>query len=93
MIQSIVNCQIAYARALIVDRQALAEAQDAGDIVRAEEILLDAFRTDMRPLLAAVREEMGVAMDPLAAYRKSGYLEKVAAERGAAGGGSGYPGA
>ena len=93
MIQSIVNCQIAYARALIVDRQALAEAQDAGDIVGAEEILLDAFRTDMRPLLAAVREEMGVAMDPLAAYRKSGYLEKVAAERGAAGGGSGYPGA
>ncbi len=93
MIQSIVNCQIAYARALIVDRQALAEAQDAGDIVGAEEILLDAFRTDMRPLLAAVREEMGVAMDPLAAYRKSGYMEKVAAERGAAGGGSGYPGA
>lgn len=93
MVQSIVNVQEAYARALIVDRAALAEAQNSGDIVRAEETLLDAYRTDVRPLLAAVREEMGVPVDPVRAYRQSGYLEKVAAERGAAGGGSGYPGA
>ncbi len=92
MVQSIVNVQVAYAQALIVDRAALAEAQQTGDIVRAEETLLAAFRTDVRPLLAAVREEMGVPVDPLAAYRQSGYLAKVAAERGTAGrGSSGYP--
>jgi len=94
MIQSVVNIQTAYARALLVDRKALNEAQMSGNIVTAEEVLLEAYRTDVRPLLAAVREEMGVPEDPLAAYRASGYQEKVAAERG---GGraeaSGYPGA
>jgi len=94
MIQSIVNVQTAYARALLIDRSKLAESQLAGDVVTAEETLLSAFRTDVRPLLAAVREEMGLGPDPLAAYRASGYYEKICAEREPlAGAASGYPGA
>ncbi len=95
MIQSVVNVQEAYARALLVDRKKLAEAQLAGDVVTAEETLLDAYRTDVRPLLAAVRDEMGLAPDPLTAYRASGYYEKILAERHPAdsGGAGGYPGA
>jgi len=94
MIQSVLNVQLAYAQALIVDRPALAAAQAEGDIVRAEEVLLDAYRTDVRPLLAVVREEMGLHPDPLAAYRTSGYYEKICAERPlAGGGGSGFQGA
>ena len=94
MIQSIVNVQIAYARALLIDRRKLTEAQLAGDVVAAEETLLDAFRTDVRPLLAALREEMGRAPDPLAAYRASGYYKRICAERqSVAGAASGYPGA
>ena len=94
MIQSVVNVQVAYARALLIDRKKLLEAQIAGDTVVAEETLLAAFRTDVRPLLAAVREEMGLDPDPLVTYRASGYYEKICAEREPlAGDGSGYPGA
>jgi len=94
MIQSIVNVQMAYARALLIDRRRLTEAQLAGDVVTAEETLLAAFRTDVRPLLAVVREEMGLPPDPLVAYRMSGYYERICAERGPViGDGSGYPGA
>jgi len=94
MIQSVVNVQEAYARALLIDRKKLAEAQLSGDVVTAEETVVRAFRTDVTPLLAAVREEMGLGPDPLAAYRASGYAEKVLAERKVvAGGESGYPGA
>jgi L-rhamnose isomerase/sugar isomerase len=92
MIQSVVNIQMAYARALLIDRDKLAEAQSAGAIVEAEETLLDAFRTDVRPLLAQVRLEMGLEPNPLAAFRASGYMDKVRAERGRrAATGSGYP--
>ncbi len=94
MIQSVINVQVAYARALLIDREELRQAQLAGDVVRAEETLLAAFRTDVRPLLCDVREEMGRDPDPLATYRASGYYEKVCAEReSATGDGSGYPGA
>ena len=94
MIQSVVNVQMAYAQALIIDRTTLKKAQLEGDIVTAEETLQAAYRTDVRPLLAQVREEMGLAPDPLAAYRASGYYAKVSAEREKAGtGGAGYPGA
>jgi L-rhamnose isomerase/sugar isomerase len=93
MIQSVVNVQEAYARALLIDRAKLAEAQLSGDIVGAEEVLQNAFRTDVRPLLAQVREEMGASPDPLAAYKASGYYQKVSAERGRKGGsGSGFQG-
>ncbi len=86
MIQSVVACQTQYAKALLVDREALAEAQKNGDVVRAEETLQDAYQADVRPLLAQVRMEMGLDPDPVIAFRESGYSEKVAREReGAAG--------
>lgn len=80
-IQSVVNIQMAYAQALIVDRAALRAAQEAGSIIGGEELLLDAYRTDVRPLLAVVREEMGLQPDPLAAYRASGHYQQICAER------------
>ena len=92
MILSIVNCQVAYAKALLVDRKALAQAQKQGDVLGAHRLLLEAYETDVRPLLRQVRIEMGLDPDPIAAYRASGYGEKIAAERGVARPeGSGYP--
>ena len=81
MILSVMNCQEAYAKALLVPRRELAAAQAAGDVLRAHQLIADAHRTDVRPLLACVREEMGIAVNPLNAYRKSGYEQKIAAER------------
>jgi L-rhamnose isomerase/sugar isomerase len=81
MIQSVLNIQMAFACALIVDREALAQAQTAGDTVGAEEILRQAFDTDVRPLLAHVREALGAVAEPLAVYRQSGYFERIAVER------------
>jgi len=94
MVQSVLNVQAAYARALLVDRRALAEAQGAGDVLGAYRRLTDAYETDVRPLLAQVRREMDLSPDPLAALKASGYEAKIAAERGtaASGGSSGYPG-
>jgi L-rhamnose isomerase/sugar isomerase len=82
MVLSIVNLQEAYAKALLVDRDALRAAQEAGDVLGGHEILLDAYRTDVRPLCARVRAARGAAEDPVAALRAGGYAEKVAAERG-----------
>lgn len=90
MIYSVVNCQEAYAKALCVPRQKLAEAQAAGEVLAAHQILTDAFRTDVRPLLAQVREELGVPVDPIAAHRASGYDAKVAQERGLSQSSGGY---
>lgn len=84
MIYSVLNCQEAYARSLLVPRARLAEAQATGDVLEAHRILTDTFRIDVRPLLARVREEMGVPADPLTAYRASGYEQKIRAERGLA---------
>jgi L-rhamnose isomerase/sugar isomerase len=84
MIQSVLNIQAAYAKSLLVDRAALAAARSEADAVRAEEILKDAYDTDVRPLLASVRAELGAAADPLAAYRASGYFERIAAARAGA---------
>jgi L-rhamnose isomerase / sugar isomerase len=92
MVLSVLNVQTAYARALIVDRATLAERQAAGDVLGAHRVLTDAFETDVRPLLAQVRVEMGLHPDPIAALKESGYEQKIAAERGtASGGGSGFP--
>lgn len=77
MIQTVMNLQTAYAKALIVNRKALREAQEKGDIIAAERCLVEAFNTDVEPLLAVVREEMGVPADPLNAFLRSGYLEKA----------------
>ncbi len=81
MLLSVMNCQAAYAKALLVDRPALRTAQEAGDDVGAHSILMAAFETDVRPLLAHAREEMGAAADPLAAYKASGYQQEIERER------------
>jgi L-rhamnose isomerase/sugar isomerase len=82
MILSVINCQEAYAKALLVPRQRLAAAQAQGNVLEAHTILTEAYKTDVRPLLAVVREEMGFPADPLHAYKASGYEEKIAKERG-----------
>lgn len=84
IIYSVMNCQEIYAKALLVQRDKLAAAQAAGEVLEAHRIITDGYRTDVRPLLAQVREEMGLPVDPLAAYRSSGYEEKIQAERGLA---------
>ncbi|HLW03411.1 MAG TPA: L-rhamnose isomerase [Ktedonobacterales bacterium] len=93
MIQSIVHIQLAYAKALLVDQQALARAQEAGDVLGAYRVLRAAFETDVRPLLAEARIRQGLDPDPIAAFRQSGYAERVASERALATVTSGYPGA
>jgi L-rhamnose isomerase/sugar isomerase len=81
MVLSVVNLQEAYAKALLVDRGALRAAQEAGDVLAAHAALLDAYRTDVRPLCARARVELGASSDPIADLRASGYAERVAAER------------
>ena len=82
MIQSVEQIQMAYAKALLVDRRALWQAQQEGDIIGAETILRSAFDLDVTPLLVQVRQEMGVPPNPLVAHRESGYAVKTARERG-----------
>ena len=82
MVLSVVNLQEAYAKALLVDHGALAEAQQAGDVLAGHRILLDAFQTDVRPLCAKARAELGAPEDPIAELRESGYAARRAAERG-----------
>ena len=81
MIQSVVNLQEAYAKALLVDRAALEQAQQAGDVLAGHRVLLDAFATDVRPLCAKVRADLGASPDPVAAHRDSGYAAAVAERR------------
>ena len=84
MIQTAVTAQELYLKACLVDREKLQNAQDEMDIVSAEECLRSAFWTDVKPILAAWREGKGLAADPMAAYRASGYEAEKAAERTAA---------
>jgi L-rhamnose isomerase / sugar isomerase len=81
IIRSVMNVQEATAKALLVDRSALARAQQAGEVLEANAVLMDAYNTDVRPLLAEVRADAGLDPDPIAAYRRSGYQEKIVAER------------
>ncbi|MFI6512614.1 L-rhamnose isomerase [Streptosporangium sp. NPDC050855] len=80
-IRSVMNVQEATAKALLVDREALAAAQAAGDVLGANAVVMDAYNTDVRPLLAEIRTEAGLDPDPMAAYARSGYFEKIAEER------------
>ncbi|CAN5572085.1 L-rhamnose isomerase [soil metagenome] len=91
MVQSVLNCQEAFAKAVLVDRSALAAAQASGDVLGAYRVMADAFSTDVRPMLAEAREALGTERDPIAAHRSSGYAERVAEERGTATAGGGYP--
>ncbi|MFL6093877.1 MAG: L-rhamnose isomerase [Blastococcus sp.] len=80
-IRSVMNVQEATAKALLVDRAALAAAQQAGDVLGANNVLMDAYNSDVRPLLALLREQHGLDTDPYAAYAASGYQERIARER------------
>ncbi|UFU05886.1 L-rhamnose isomerase [Ruania halotolerans] len=80
-IRSVMNVQEATAKALLVDREALRAAQFAGDVLGANALLMDAYNTDVRPLLAEVRAAKGLAEDPIAAFIASGYQDTIAAER------------
>jgi L-rhamnose isomerase/sugar isomerase len=92
MLVSVLNCQSAYAKALVVDYKKLREHQQEGDVLGAHRVLVDAFESDVRPLLAQVRVEMGLHADPLAAYRADDYARRIAEKRGKAGdAGGGYP--
>ena len=82
MIQSVLNIQTAYAKALLVDETRLRGAQEDGDVLGAHRILLEAFETDVRGLLARLRAELGVAPDPVQAFRDGGFAEERARERG-----------
>ena len=68
-------------KALIVDADALAAAQQAGDVLTANAALMDAYNSDVRPLLAELRADQGLDPDPVAAYRRSGYAEKIRDQR------------
>ncbi|OKI49645.1 L-rhamnose isomerase [Micromonospora sp. CB01531] len=81
IIRSVLNVQEATAKALLVDVAALAAAQQAGDVLGANAVLMDAYHTDVRPLLAELRAELGLDPDPMAAYARSGYFDKIRAER------------
>jgi L-rhamnose isomerase/sugar isomerase len=80
-IRSVMNVQEATAKALLVDLDALRGCQRAGDVLGANAVLMDAYNTDVRPLLRDVRAEMGLEPDPVAAYAASGYADRIAAER------------
>jgi len=82
MIQTVLMIQSTYAKALCVDRRRLAEAQRNEDVVGSEGCLLEAFNTDVEPLLRRVRAEMGVPEEPLKAYLAGGYQERLERERG-----------
>jgi L-rhamnose isomerase/sugar isomerase len=81
MILSIINCQTALAKALLVDRRRLQAAQHACDVIGAHRVLMEAFEADVQPLLAHVRAQMGRGPDPLRAFAESGYQERIDRER------------
>jgi len=84
-IRSVMNVQEATAKALLVDFDALRTAQAEGDVMAANGVLVDAFNSDVRPLLAELREDMGLDPDPLGAYARSGHAEQARAKRSADG--------
>jgi L-rhamnose isomerase len=81
VIRSVMNVQEATAKALLVDRDALAAAQRDGDVLAANAALMDGYNSDVRPLLRELREDLGLDPDPVGAYARSGYFEKVREQR------------
>jgi L-rhamnose isomerase/sugar isomerase len=80
-IRSVMNVQEATAKALLVDEGALEDAQSSGDVLGANAIFMDAFATDVRPMLAEIRAAAGLDPDPVGAYHRSGYYDTICAER------------
>ena len=89
MLSSAEAIAAAYAKALIVDRGALHDAQDSNDVMMAFQALRAGYRTDVSPIMARARSAAGGAIDPIAVYRASGYREKKARERRALAPGTG----
>lgn len=85
IIQSVMYTQTAYAKALLVEREKLAAAQQAGDVILANRTLMDAYELNVQPLLKQVRIEMDRHPDPIVAYREGGYARKISDERAGAG--------
>ena len=85
MIQSVTNIQRAYAKALLVDGERLAAAQREGDVLGAHRVLIEAFETDVRPLLSRLRAGLGLDEDPVEAFRAGGHAARLARERGVVG--------
>ncbi len=81
VIRSVMNVQEATAKALLVDHEALRVAQLNGEVLEANAVLMDAYHSDVRPLLRELREDMGLDPDPIAAYKRSGYFERIRTER------------
>ena len=80
-IRSVMNVQEATAKALLIDTAALAAAQQTGDVLGANATFMDAYNTDVRPLLAQLREELGLDPDPYRAYLATGQQERLIATR------------
>jgi L-rhamnose isomerase / sugar isomerase len=83
MIQTVTMAQMIFAKAAVVDNAALAEARDSCDLIRAESLFQDAFATDIRPTIAEWRDSKKYPRDPMAAFRESGYLDRITKERAA----------
>jgi L-rhamnose isomerase/sugar isomerase len=83
MIQTVTMAQQLFAKSALVDLAALVSAQAPVDLIRAESCLQDAFATDVRPLIREWRTARGLPVDPMEAFRASGYLERVTKERAA----------
>ncbi|HWT46582.1 MAG TPA: hypothetical protein VN085_11480, partial [Vicinamibacterales bacterium] len=81
MVQTVMRLQETYAKALLLDRRALGEAQAAGDVLAANRVVTDAFAADVRELCARVRSSLGASSDPITDLRSSGYLERAIEER------------
>ena len=82
LLQSVEAIMIAYTQALLLDRDQLSEAQQKNDVVAAQEILQNVFRTDVRPIVAEARRRSGAALNPLQAFRKFQVREQLIKERG-----------
>jgi L-rhamnose isomerase/sugar isomerase len=80
-IRSVLNVQEMTLRAALVDTEALTTAQEAGDVLGANGIFMDAFYTDVRPRLAEWRENRGLPADPMRAFAESGYQQQIEADR------------
>ena len=83
LLQSVEAIQLAYAQALTVDRNALENARESNDAVLAQEILQNAFRTDLRPLIAEARLQTNAALSPVEVYRELSVRKQLVKERGA----------